>query len=80
MSLGFEVNNSAVIRSILHCIYAALPEIQDVIKKQLSPRRQPSTAIGKEHVRDALEAEIADAITFGILKNIDRSQSLGPKP
>ena len=67
-SLGFEVNNSAVIRSILRCIHQALPDIQDAISEQLAPCRQPSTAIGNEHARDAIESNIASAIRSGITK------------
>lgn len=66
-SLGFDVNNSVVIRSVLRVIHDASADINRAIEQGLSPRKQPSTAIGNEHARDALEAEIAEAIVQGIL-------------
>lgn len=65
-SLGFDMNNSVVVRSVLRVVHDALAEIDASIEQGLTPRKQPSTAIGNEHARDALEQEIADAIREGI--------------
>ena len=65
-NLGFEINNSAVIRSILRAVHQAKTEIHRLANKRLQPRRQPSTAIGNEHARDALESELARVIMDGI--------------
>ena len=67
--LGFDVNNSVVVRSVLRVVHQALPEIEASVAEQITPRKQPSTAIGNEHVRDALEQEIADAIRVGIQRH-----------
>jgi len=67
-NLGFDVNNSAVIRSVLRVMHDALSEIEQAVDEKLTPRKQPSTAIGNEHARDELEQEIADAILSGILR------------
>ncbi len=65
-SLGFDVNNSVVVRSVLRVVHQALTEIEASVTERVTPRKQPSTAIGNEHLRDALEQEIADAIRAGI--------------
>ncbi|MEM6260611.1 MAG: hypothetical protein AAGI37_20360 [Planctomycetota bacterium] len=65
-NLGFEVSNSVIIRSILEVIRQAKPEIHQLVDEQIKPRRKPSTAIGSEHLRDALEAELAGVILDGI--------------
>lgn len=67
--LGFDVNNSVVIRSVLRAVHDAFAEVEQVIEKQVTPRKQPSTAFGNEHARDALEQEIADAIQLGIQRH-----------
>ena len=65
-NLGFDINNSAVLRSILRIIHDATPTIRQIADERLTVRRQPSTAIGNEHIRDDLESEIAAIILDGI--------------
>ena len=65
-NLGFEINNSAVIRSILRVLHQAEADIHRLADEQLKPHQQPSTAIGNEHERDALESKIARIIMAGI--------------
>lgn len=64
--LGYEINNSSAIRSVLRVVHEAQADIQRLASDRLRPRRQPSTAIGNEHLRDALESELAAIILAGI--------------
>ncbi|MEM9345775.1 MAG: hypothetical protein AAGB26_04065 [Planctomycetota bacterium] len=75
INLGFDVNNSMAIRSILRIIHDSAPTIEVLAKERLTPRRQPSTAIGNEHIRDELESEIAEVILAGILRNAANGMS-----
>ena len=72
--IGFDINNSVIIRSILRVIHTAGPEIRKATEEQLSTRQQPATAIGNEHIRDQLESDIADAIFSGILRYLANDQ------
>ena len=65
-SLSFEINNSAVIRSILRAVHLAEAEVHGLANERLKPRQHHATAIGNEHARDALESEIAELIVEGI--------------
>ena len=75
INLGFDVNNSVAIRSFLRIIHDSVSAIEIVATERLTPRRQPSTAIGNEHIRDELESEIADVILAGILQNAANGMS-----
>lgn len=75
-NLGFEIKNSAVIRSILRVIHQALPDICQLTDDGLTPHRQPSTAIGNEHTRDAIESEVAHVITRGILRHASETMQI----
>lgn len=66
-TLGFDVNNSVVIRSVLRVMHDASAEIAQAVEEGLGPRKQPSTALGNEHARDAIEQEIAEVLIRGIL-------------
>lgn len=65
--LGFDVPNSAAMRSILYAVEQALPDIGRVAAEQVRPCTQPSTAIGNEQVRDSLEKQLAEAVVRGFL-------------
>jgi hypothetical protein len=65
--LGFDVAHSVVMRSILYAIERALPQIEQASAEQLLPCAQPSTAIGNELARDALEHQLTEAIVRSFL-------------
>ena len=66
-NLGFDVANSAVMRAMLIAMNDAVLQIERIACERLQSRRQLSTAIGNEHARDQLEAELAEIIRSGML-------------
>jgi len=64
--LGFDVAHSAVMRAILRAITTSIEEIEMAADSRIQSRPQPSTAKGNEHLRDAIETEIAAVILKGL--------------
>jgi len=69
-SLGYDLPHSAAIRSLLLALAPVLSDLRALSQQRMQPRRQLSTAVGNEHLRDALEAEIAQIITAALSQPI----------